>query len=90
MKKNKVFGFISGILWLLVLGCFGIIITDYTLVKKDKEPMFCLKREVKEIPNGNTTICTGLGYKYYNTIGKGYVSKKFVPIWQKDSEDSNE
>ena len=92
MKKNKrkVSTLISGILWTLVAIGIIIIFTDYSLVKNDKEPIFCLKRETKQNVDGNTTICTGFAYKYYNTVGEGYVSKKFIPIWQKGIEDTHE
>lgn len=72
----------SGILWILVMAGIIVILTDYSLVKSGKEPVFCIKYEVKE----NTSICTGFAYKYYNVVGNGYVSKKFVPIWQDENE----
>jgi hypothetical protein len=89
-NRKKPLTIISGILWVLVVVGIVIIFTDYTLVKKDKDPIFCIKYEVKENIDGNTSICTGFAYKYYHTIGSGYVSKKFVPIWQKDVEDMHE
>ena len=92
MKESK-FKFstiISGLIWILVIGVIAIIFTDYTLVKNEKEPKFCLKKETINNNNGRTDICTGLGYKYYNTVGNGYISKKFVPIWHDEEEDLNE
>lgn len=89
-NRKKPLTIISGILWVLVVVGIVIIFTDYTLVKKDKDPIFCIKYEVKENIDGNTSICTGFAYKYYHTIGSGYISKKFVPIWQKDVEDMHE
>ena len=89
-NRKKPLTIVSGILWVLVVVGIVIIFTDYTLVKKDKDPIFCIKYEVKENIDGNTSICTGFAYKYCHTIGSGYVSKKFVPIWQKDVEDMHE
>ena len=89
-KKTKPATIISGILWIIVAIGIGIIFTDYTLVKQEKDPIFCIKREVKQNVDGNTEICTGFAYKYYHTVGKGYVSKRFIPIWQKDVEDTHE
>ena len=80
--KSKTLTIFSGILWVLVLAGIVILLTDYTLVKSGKDPVFCIKYEVK----GNTSICTGFAYKYYNTKGDGYVRKKFIPIWQDENE----
>ena len=47
-NRKKPLTIISGILWVLVVVGIVIIFTDYTLVKKDKDPIFCIKYEVKE------------------------------------------
>ena len=89
MKKGLIFKVISTILWIIVFILTAVTVTDYMLVKNEKEPIFCLSRDVKEVSFGKTYICNGILYKYYHTVGDNYVSKKFIPIWNK-SEDSNE
>jgi hypothetical protein len=89
MKKGRIFKIISSILSLICLIVVGITLVDYLMVKNNNEPIFCISREVKENIDGNTNICNGLLYKYYDTVGDGYVSKKFIPIWSKE-EDSHE
>ena len=81
-EKTKAITIFSGMLWLLVVFGIIVILTDYNLAKSGKEPVFCIKYEVK----GNTSVCTGFAYKYYSTVTNGYTSKKFVPIWKNENE----
>lgn len=47
------------ILFLWIVAVF----TDYFMVRKGKEPLFCLSETVTNYKDGNSTICTGVGYK---------------------------
>lgn len=86
---KKVLKVFSIVLWILCTIVLGITIIDYLLVKNSGEPIFCLSHEVIKNSDGNTTVCNGILYKYYDTVGDGYISKKFIPIW-KNIEDNHE
>ena len=86
---KKIFKIISTIVSLICIVIVGITLVDFFMVKNNKEPIFCISHEVVENSDGNTNICNGLLYKYYDTAGDGYVSKKFIPIWSNE-EDSHE
>ncbi len=91
MKKEYTFLTLKICLWVLIIGWMSVILTDYLLVKNKKEPIFCIKNEVIASSDGNTHICTGLGYKYYNAIKETYVMKKFIPFWSEPKlDDTNE
>ncbi len=83
MKGKVIFRVISTIFWIICAIIVCMTVTDYLMVKNKKEPIFCLSHEVIENSDGNTNICNGILYKYYDTVGDGYVSKKFIPIWSK-------
>ena len=62
-----------------------MVIIDYFNAKREKEIIFCIKKETINYKDGYTNICTGLGYKVidYNresinaiVFGPFYINEK--------------
>jgi len=51
--------------WLAVIVLAFIWITDYTRVRDNKEPKYCVSTKIHEFEDGSVTECVGLGYKTY-------------------------
>ena len=69
---------------ILVITWIAIIFVDYFTVRNNKDPMFCLKEEVKTYNDGKVYICTGLGYKIYNYDRKSISAAEFGPFFIKE------
>ena len=89
MKKGYTVAALRIIIWVLIIGWMSIVACDFLRAKKSKDPIFCIKNDVITEEDGNTYICTGLGYKYYSTVKESYVMKKFVPFWADEEEVGN-
>jgi lipopolysaccharide/colanic/teichoic acid biosynthesis glycosyltransferase len=71
------------IFWVAVLCLVAIWITDFALVKQDKDPKFCIKKETITTEKGTIEACTGLGYKIYKYDTEGLrCARDFGPFWQ--------
>ena len=71
--------------WVIVIGWIAIIGFDYYQVSTKNDPKLCIKEEVKEYPDGNMYICTGLGYKAYISSRESVrVEYLFGPFWTKE------
>ncbi len=77
---------LKNIFWICILLTILIVFTDYMMVKSDKEPIFCIKKDTLVKDDYTIYRCTGIVYKYYSITSDSYYSKKFVPIWSKDTE----
>ena len=71
------------VFWILVICLAAIWISDFILVKQDKDPKFCIKTQTIETENGNIESCTGIGYKVFKYHTKGNEgAREFGPFWQ--------
>jgi len=73
------FGWAIVIIWLAIIGF------DFYQVSNKNEPKLCIKNEIKEYNDGNMHICTGLGYKVYNSTRDSVrFEYLFGPFWTKE------
>ena len=72
------------VIWIILLLWMGICLTDFYNTQKEKDPMFCLKKETIKYDDGTVDSCTGLGYKIYNYKRKSFTAIEYGPFWSKD------
>ncbi len=72
------------VLWVILIGWMVICLTDFYNVSKEKEPMFCIKKETTKYDDGTVDMCLGLGYKVYNYKRASYSAIEFGPFWSSD------
>ena len=72
------------ILWIVLFVWMAICLVDFYQTHQEKEPMFCLKKEVTKYDDGNVRSCLGLGYKVYHYNRKSFKAIEFGPFWSKD------
>ena len=82
-KAAKVFDVVISI---VVFSIMFIWIFDFLNVYTDKDPKFCLEKEIKEYEDGSTTICTGLGYKVYQYDRYSIEGSEFGPFWMEERQ----
>lgn len=51
--------------WVLFVILFSIWLIDFIKIKSEKEPVFCIKKEVHKFDDGNVDECLGLGYRIF-------------------------
>lgn len=76
------------IFWLAFAILALIWVVDFINVNNEKDPVFCIKNNVYEYSDGQTTECIGLGYKVYNynrASEKGY---EFGPFFIKMKDEN--
>lgn len=54
------------VFWVVIVGLLIVWITDFIMVKNEKDPIFCLSTKIHTYEDGKVTECVGLGYKVYN------------------------
>ena len=64
-KINLIIRIFNVILTIVVFGVVGMALIDFLKVNQEKEPMFCIKKEVIKHEDGTVDVCTGIGYKVY-------------------------
>lgn len=70
------------VFWTLIIGLFAIWTTDFIQVKREKEPIFCVKEVEHKYPDGTTKECVGLGYKVYTYNRTSIkIKKQFSPFF---------
>ncbi|MDD4624663.1 MAG: hypothetical protein PHX40_04770 [Bacilli bacterium] len=76
--------------WVAFVVVFSIWVVDFIKVKSNKDPIFCLKKEVHKYDDGTVKECLGLGYRVYNydrkSLPKGI---DFAPFFIKMREPEN-
>jgi len=80
ISKNQVFNIIF---WIVIIGLFIIWITDFIMVKTEKDPVFCISRETYKYDDGETKECVGLGYKIFEYNRDKYQGYEFGPFFTK-------
>jgi hypothetical protein len=86
-KKKSVIGKIFDVvISVIVFGIMFVWIFDFFSVYNDKEPKFCLEREIREYEDGSTTVCTGLGYKVYQYDRYSIEGSEFGPFWMEERQ----
>lgn len=53
------------VFWVLFVLLICAWVVDFFRVKFEKDPLFCISKEVVEFEDGTVDKCTGLGYKVY-------------------------
>ena len=83
MIKNKMLAkrVWNVVFWTLFAGLFAIWITDYIMVRSEKEPLFCLSKETHKFDDGTVNECTGLGYKVYTYNRTSIKATEFGPFF---------
>lgn len=77
------------IIWILIFVWAGMLLFDYYNVSQEKEPKFCIKKEIIEYPDGSVDVCTGLGYKVYHYERESFNAREFGPFWIEDRSAKN-
>ena len=72
------------ILWIVLLVWMAICLVDFYNTHQEKEPMFCLKKEVTKYDDGQVRSCLGLGYKVFHYERSSFRAIEFGPFWSKD------
>ena len=61
------------IFWVIIVSLTTIWVIDFIQVKRDKEPVFCLKETIHTYDDGTVNECVGLGYNVY-TYDRRWIS----------------
>ena len=72
------------ILIALIVSWVTVVFVDYFRNMDSKDPIFCLKKEVKKYEDGEVYICTGLGYKAFRYERKSLHGTGFGPFFTKE------
>lgn len=82
-SKRSIFRNVWNIVfWLLIIALFAVWTTDFVRVKKDQEPIFCIKEIEHKYSDGSINECVGLGYRVYNYNRKSSNAKsQFSPFF---------
>lgn len=54
------------VFWVLFVSLAFVWIMDFSRVKIDKKPLFCVSKDRVEFKDGTVDKCVGLGYKVYH------------------------
>lgn len=80
-KKNIIISIFNFILTIVIFGVVGMAVIDFINVNQEKEPMFCVKKEVITHEDGTVDVCTGIGYKVYQYKRESIKGSEFGPFW---------
>ena len=80
-KINLIIRIFNVILTIVVFGVVGMALIDFLKVNQEKEPMFCIKKEVIKHEDGTVDVCTGIGYKVYQYKRESIKGSEFGPFW---------
>lgn len=80
-KTNIIIRIFNVILTIVVFGIVGMAVIDFINVNQEKEPMFCVKKEVITHDDGTVAVCTGIGYKVYQYNRESIKGSEFGPFW---------
>ena len=80
-KTNIIIRIFNVILTIVVFGIVGMAVIDFINVNQEKEPMFCVKKEVITHEDGTVDVCTGIGYKVYQYKRESIKGSEFGPFW---------
>ena len=80
-KKNIIISIFNFILTILIFGIVGMAVIDFINVNQEKQPMFCIKKEVINHEDGTVDVCTGVGYKVYQYKRESIKGSEFGPFW---------
>ncbi len=69
------------IFWVALIGLAAIWLTEFILVRNEKEPMFCLEEKTHEFTDGTVTECIGLGYKVFDYNRTSINATEFGPFF---------
>ncbi len=78
---------INILLWLVLFTWIGLTLYDFVQVKRQKDPLFCVKTTEKEYLDGKTNTCIGLGYKVIKYNRESIKALEFKPIWAQPEYD---
>ena len=90
-KENKkvVSKIISIVLWILLFLWMGACLLDLNRTHKEKDPLFCIKKETIKYEDGEVDSCLGLGYKIYHYKRASFNGIEYGPFWFKDRSNEN-
>lgn len=71
------------LLILAIVVWLTIVFIDFFRTKSEKDPLFCLKTQIKKYPDGETFECIGLGYKMYR-YNRSFSAVEFGPFFIKE------
>ena len=80
-KKNIIVSIFNFVLTIVIFGVVGMAVIDFINVNQEKEPMFCIKKEVINHEDGTVDVCTGVGYKVYQYKRESIKGSEFGPFW---------
>ena len=80
-KKNIIISIFNFILTIVIFGVVGMAVIDFINVNQEKEPMFCVKKEVITHEDGTVELCVGVGYKVYRYNHESIKGSEFGPFW---------
>ena len=80
-KKHIIVSVFNFILTIQIIGVVGMAVIDFINVNQEKEPMFCIKKEVINHEDGTVDVCTGVGYKVYQYKRESIKGSEFGPFW---------
>lgn len=80
-KVNLIIRIFNVILTIVVFGVVGMALIDFLNVNQEKEPMFCIKKDVITHEDGTVDVCTGIGYKVYQYKRESIKGSEFGPFW---------
>ena len=80
-KTNIIIRIFNVILTIVIFGIIGMAVIDFINVNQEKQPMFCVKKEVINHEDGTVDVCTGVGYKVYQYKRESIKGSEFGPFW---------
>ncbi len=89
-RKERFNKIMNVILWIILIVWMCICLTDFFLVQKQKDPIFCIKRGTTKYDDGNVKWCLGPGYKTYDYNRSSFNGVQYGPFWIKDASNKTE
>lgn len=82
--KNIILNIVKVLIILALFFWVVIVLTDYFRVRQQKDPLFCITKNVKEYSDGEVESCVGLGYKVINYKRKCLGATEFGAFYTKE------
>lgn len=80
---------VNVVLWVILFAWMAVCVTDFILVKTEREPIFCFGEKTTTYSDGTVDSCYGAGYKVYNYKRESFKAIEFGPFWTKDRTAEN-
>lgn len=82
--KEIVIKVLNIILWLILFAWMAICLIDFFNVRNEKDPIFCISKDVVEYEDGTVDVCVGPGYKVFEYKRDSYKGIEFTHLFAKD------